>query len=288
VAEAEASPRAAWSDRPSGAYGLAVHGLEPCRRLLPIAGHDWPAVRIESRRRENGERPPQILDDDQALIWTRDGGHAMLDRRRGTATAFHATPLGPEELVHPLLAYAGAVFGGWMGRYAFHAGTLVADGRAWAMLGGTQSGKSTLLAAVAGQGYEVLADDTLIVDGGERAFAGPRCIDLRDPAPEILGVRDRVSPVRTPVRYRMTVPPIASEVPLGGWIHLAWGSSVAVNPIPLGERLARLSRLRAWQPERDALAMLDLAALPAFELRRPRSWDLLPRAAEAVLETVRG
>lgn len=270
-----------------GAYGLTVHGLERSRGLLPKAAHDWPTVRIESRRSEGGGRPPQCLDGDQSVIWTRDGGHALLDRRRRTATAFHARILGSQELIHPLLAYAGAVFGHWLGRFAFHAGTLVAGGRAWALLGERESGKSTLLAAAAAEGCEVLADDTLVLED-RRAFAGPRCIDLRDPAPEKLGLRDRVAPVRTPVRYRLTVPQIASEVPLGGWIHLAWGDSVAMKRIPPSERLERLASLRAWQPERDALALLDLAALPAFELRRPRSWKLLPRATETVLETVQG
>jgi hypothetical protein len=241
-------------------------------------------VRIESQRIESRERPPQRLDDDEALIWTRDGGHTVFDRRRRIVTAFHATTLAPEELIHPLLACTGAVFGGWLGRHAFHAGTLVAGGSGWALLGGSESGKSTLLAALVAEGCEVLADDTLVIEGG-KAFAGPRCIDLRDPAPQQLGVGAGVAPVRDPVRYRLTLPPIATDVPLGGWIHLAWSDSFAVATIPPGERLERLSRLRAWQP-RDALALLDLAALPAFELRRPRSWALLPRATEAVLNTV--
>ena len=285
LAAREPDPRAVRSGSASGAYGLAVHGLESCRRLLPAADPGWPAVRIDSRELETRERPPQRLDDDEALIWTRDDGHALFDRRRGVVTAFRATALAPEELIHPLLARAGAVFGAWMGRYAFHAGTVVAGGRAWALLGGRESGKSTLLAALAAAGCGVLADDTLVLEDG-RAFAGPRCIDLRDPAPKRLGVGDRVVPVRDPVRYRLALPAIAGEVALGGWIHLAWADSVEVKPIPPGERLGRLSRLRAWQPERDALALLDLAALPAFELRRPRSWEALARTADAVLNAV--
>jgi hypothetical protein len=61
-----------------------------------------------------------------------------------------------------------------------------------------------------------------------------------------------------------------------------------VEPISPSERLERLAGQRAWQGETEALVLLDLALFPAFELRRPRSWELVPPTVDAVLETAKG
>jgi hypothetical protein len=233
--------------------------------------------------RRDTDPPPPRIGTDSAVVPVDGGGHALLDRRRRTLTVIHPEPLQAEDLVHPLLARAGRIFGHWLGRHLFHAGVFAADGGAWALVGEHESGKSTMLAALALAGAEVIADDALVVEDGI-AFAGPRCIDLRPPAPERLGIRDRVKPVDPRGRRRLILPMVPGELPITGWIYLAWGEHVSVEEIGARERVERLARACKWPATRDPLPLLDFAGLPTYELRRPRSWELVPATAEAVLQ----
>ena len=127
----------------------------------------------------------------------------------------------------------------WLGREGFHGGGIVVDGGVWAVLGDKTAGKSTTLAWLARAGVGVVSDDVLIVDG-ETVLAGPRSIDLREEAAERLGTGELIGRVGARDRWRVTLAPIAAELPLRGWITLEWGEAVAVEPIRGAERLRAL------------------------------------------------
>jgi hypothetical protein len=90
-------------------------------------------------------------------------------------------------------------------------------------------------------------------------------------------------------RWRAKLAPVAAEAPVRGWVALAWGPAVAVRPVPPADRLPRLLAHAAIVPEPvNPADLLDLAALPMLVLERPRSFDALPSACDALLEAIDG
>ena len=219
---------------------------------------------------------------DEATIPLVEGGYAVLDRGRLRVT-FHG-PSSPwtDWIVHPTLGLVGSIFGTWLGRHAIHAGAVVVDGGAWALIGDSGAGKSTTLAWLAGAGYPILADDVVVTDGS-RAFAGPRAIDLVPSSLRYLGPDSR-QVGDDEERHRVKVGSVEPEVQLRGWIVLAWGEGPTLRPIPPAERLGVLvDNLTLPVAGPSSGLMLDLARLPGFELRRPRRLETLPDAGAAIV-----
>ncbi|MFF0152999.1 hypothetical protein [Micromonospora sp. NPDC005203] len=264
-----------------GVYGLRVHGLDEVVELSPVDDDalDWPAVRV--RQLDQPAPPPVPLDGRQGTRILADGRTLALDRLRGTAT-FYGPPLTPDVLAHPYLAPVATTLNRWVGRETFHSGAFVLAGRAWAVLGPRTAGKSSLVAALAARGVPILTDDILVVDRAD-ALAGPRCVDLRQPVP---GVALPARAVRGGERLRVALPPITSRVPLGGWFFLRWGAAVTRTRLPGASLLARLAGLRSFgQLPSDAAALLSIAALPAWELTRPRDWAALDDTHRLLVDT---
>ncbi|MEH1101635.1 hypothetical protein [Micromonospora sp. CPCC 205561] len=263
-------------------YGLCVHGLDGVAEL-PAArdtrpGH--PAVLV--RQVAGPPPPPAPLTGRRGVRVLADGRTLEVDRERGTAT-FHGPPLTPDVLAHPYLAPVATTFNRWAGRETFHSGAFVRAGRAWAVVGPRTAGKSSLLAALAARDVPVVADDILVLDGAD-VFAGPRCVDLRQPVP---GATLPTRAVRSGERLRVGLPPIADRVPLGGWLFLGWGLSVALDRVPGPTLLSRLAALRSfgYLPS-DPAALLTAAALPAWDLRRPRDWSALDDTFRLIEDTL--
>ncbi|WP_433228174.1 hypothetical protein ACQP2H_18200 [Micromonospora sp. CA-248260] len=262
-------------------YGLCVHGLDEVEELPPSDAHpDRPAVRVGQTTAV--PPPPVPIDLDGGVRVLADGRTLAVDRRRGTAT-FHGPPLAPDVLAHPYLAPVATVFNRWAGRETFHSGAFVHAGRAWAVVGPRTAGKSSLLAALAARDVPVVADDILVVDQTE-VYAGPRCIDLREPVPgPVLSTRT----VRSGERLRVALPPIADRTPLGGWLFLGWDRTPTTTPVPPAELLARLAGCRSWpRLPTDPTALLGIAALPAWDLSRPRDWAVLGPTLRLVERTL--
>ncbi|MFG1841381.1 hypothetical protein ACGFH8_23520 [Micromonospora sp. NPDC049175] len=265
-----------------GVYGLRVHGLDGVTELPPADGAalGWPAVRVGQLHVP--PPAPSPLNDARGTRILADGRTLAVDRLWGTAT-FYGPPLAPDVLAHPYLAPVATTVNRWAGRETFHSGAFVLAGRAWAVLGPRTAGKSSLLTALAARDVPILTDDILVVDGAD-AFAGPRCVDLRQPVP---GVGLPTRPVRAGDLLRVGLPPIASRVPLGGWLFLRWGAAVTLTRLPGGALLARLARQRSFgQLRSDPAALLALAALPAWELIRPRDWAALADTHRLVADAV--
>jgi len=271
---------------PGGAYGLRLTNVEQARRFLAPARPSWPRLEIK-RRLGDGEAEQEWLTENEALVRLQTGGEIRLDRGRGRATYVVPRRLSAAELVHPFLAPAAAVMSYWLGRECFHAGGFVAGGKAWGLIGDRGSGKSSTVAELALAGVPIVGDDLLVVDHQPIAFAGPRAVDLRADAAARLGVGESLGVVGARERWRLPLPASDPEIALGGWIFLAWGEHVETIPVPGSERLVRLNTGRGINlPPQDPTKLLDLASLPAWELRRPKSWRSAGDALERLLDSV--
>ncbi len=263
-----------------GAYGLSFAIPFAPGALLP-AGPAWPLVALE---RAVGHVPvaPNVIDGEEARFHFAGEAGLRVDRASSRALFTSPTRLSDDELLHPFLAPVGAAFAWWAHREAFHAGAVVIDGRAWAIVGDKGAGKSTLLAALGTAGHPVVCDDMLVLADG-MAFAGPRCVDLREPAAEQLGVGECTLRPPEP-RWRVRLAPAPPVTPLAGWIFLAWGEEAGTAPIPASVLLPRLAANRSiLVAPGDPAVLLDLAALPAWELRRPAEWSALSDSADRLV-----
>ena len=275
---------------PVGAYGLQVVGIDGADAWLGPVPERFPALRVESglgRRPASGGDERLVTDNrvvfelgpDRGLVVERGGGTAA------SATCWDARPPTAAEAVHPLLTAAAAVVGAWSGYDAFHAAAVVGAGGAWGLLGVKGSGKSTLAAAMAANGHAVVCDDMLALRGGT-AFAGPRCVDLRTDAAVRLGMGHDLRTDGPRPRWRVGLAPLDAELPLAGWVLLTWGERLDLVRVAPRDVLACLGSHQTWpHPPIDPSTLLDLAARPAWELRRPRDWSSLADVVGA-LETV--
>lgn len=270
-----------------GAYGLALDGAEAARRFLLPASPEWPRFRIENRI-DRLERVSDRLDEDRAEIALLSGGVLFLDRAGARAEFVTREPLSPDELVHPGLAPVAAVTAYWLGRQSFHAGAFALGRDVWALLADREGGKSTTLAWLAARGHPIVCDDMLVLDG-DAAFSGPRILDLRSESAQRLGVGEHRGRVGARERWRTELDAVPAGTRFRGWIFLSWGDDVAVERVRATEVLPRLVphlglRVPPARPER----LLELAALPGFEFRRPRGWSRFDEAGELLLAALAG
>jgi hypothetical protein len=266
-----------------GAYGFELVGVPgPPSQLVEVEA-GWPKLELV---RVTAESPdgPSWFGAAQAEIRLVAGDRLRVEREPLRATFTTASPLSDAALVHPYLAPAAAVAAYWLGREAFHAGAVVVDDGVWGVMGEKESGKSSLLAWLALQGYGVFADDSLIVDG-DLAFAAPRSIDLRERPAAALGVGEPMGSIGDRQRWRLTLGEVPRACRLRGWVFLAWSDDLALIPLAPGERLRQMfnNRMVRGLPPVDPTALLELAALPAFEFARPRQWDQLASAADRLV-----
>jgi hypothetical protein len=229
------------------------------------------------------EADGEFVDEDNARIRLRTGGWIELNRDPGRARYTVPAPLSPEELVHPFLAPVAGVCAHWHGRESIHGGGIALGDTVWGVVGDQHAGKSSLLAALAIAGTDVVCDDVLVVDDRE-AFAGPRTVDLREDAAAALGVGDEIGLTGARERWRLQLEPLDRPLTLGGFVFTEWAEAIETRRLPASEALARLYRNRSIRvPPRDPAAFLQFSALPAWELRRPRTWSSMPETLELML-----
>ena len=244
----------------AAAYGFRIAG-GPDGWLAVDGGDDWPLLTL-------APDPTVSLEDQARVDWGRM--HADV-----------CAELPPDEVVHPLLGRMLPLLADARGIDALHGGLLLGADGAWAVIGARESGKSSLLAQCHRDGASVLSDDIVVLEG-TRCFAGPRCIDLREEPARTLGPG---VPVRGGTKRRIRLPAAPAEAELAGCVWLAWGDETALEPLRPSHRLARLVAHRAEQLwPRDPSLVLDLAVLPAFELRREGGLQSLPASARVLME----
>jgi hypothetical protein len=262
---------------------LRLTGVDGDGELAVHGAADFPTVRL-ARLVEPVEPDSRHHFRITHASFSVGNGRVLVEREPATATMRSPVPLEEAEVVHPWLSRVGGMFGHWLGRDVLHGGAFTAGGGAWAVLGSSEAGKSTLLAELAGAGYEVVADDTLVIGDG-LVYAGPRCIDLRPDAATVIGARD-TRPCRGGTRLRLRLAPALAAVPLVGVVHLTWGQARELRRVEAARRI-ELLRAASWLGPLDPIdkhTLLHMAALPTHELVRPRRFD----ARRETVATLRG
>jgi hypothetical protein len=271
-------------DRAQTAYGLRFRGLPDVPELAFAERRDnlQPAVTVLLSKADESSPALHTLDDRHSVRRLADGRVLALSRGDSTAT-FYGPPLDPGVLAHPYLGPVATTFNRWLGRESFHAGAFVVNDRAYVVLGPRTAGKSSLLAALAARQLPIISDDIVVTDGRD-AFAGPRCIDLRERLP---GAGAAVVRARDDSRWRMLLPAISRRVTLGGWIYLRWGSRMSMQRVPPRELLRRLAAGRAGPGlASDPSVLLSLAALGSWDLERRQDWSQLDAVLDQLVATV--
>jgi hypothetical protein len=266
--------------QPLGVYGFALHGIEPPPHLLVPVDESAPPLGVF--RVPDGQLPPSATELRGPLL---GGGEVGMDVAHGNA--YYAMPrwVPDDEMLHPWLAPAAFWRAHHVGRLVIHGGLVAAGGRAVAVVGEREAGKSSLTASIAfcGRELDVLTDDVIVVDG-DRVFAGPRCIDLRPSALGFFGERLPMRPARDNTRYRVELPPCPPDATLTGIVVLRWSDAFEMRPVAPPMRLPTLlQHLAVVDTGRPtAHRLLDLAALPMWLFERPKDARLLDRSVDEV------
>jgi hypothetical protein len=275
-----------------GAYGIAVTGMrgDPRAAGLVDVADDAPVIVVRVVPFEAGaDRPPTEIGDDQAHLRLLDGWLHM-DREQRTATFHLPFELSDSMLAHPYLGPVGGLWARWSGREAFHCGAVLVDGTAWALLGPKEAGKSTTVAWLATHGFDVMADDLLVVELGPHpvCHVGPRFIDLRAPTAQRLlgdGIPQMLVEVRNGERHRFPLGHAPPTAPLGGFLLLEEADDLSIELIPPADRLQRISEHRMVRLlPTDPIGLLDLVPLPTAVLRRPKDFDRMDDVTTAITD----
>jgi hypothetical protein len=267
-----------------GAYGLEIKGLGSPELLNPLpAGLGWPAVRVARKAHASlARRESSAPEEERTEIALLGGDRVIVDRGASSATLLTASDGDDGRMAHPFLAVVGALFGWWLGHDLFHGGAVAIGGKSWAIIGEQGAGKSSLLAQLAATGHTVMADDLVVIDEG-CVLAGPRCIDLREPAIGLVETPKPTHFVRAGERHRLVLGSSPPAVPLAGWIFLSWGDRFRARPLAPRERLSRLLAERC-----AGKRLLELVHLPGWDLERPHRSGSIPAAGELVAHLAAG
>jgi len=267
-----------------GAYGLHLPDLSDAADLLVEAPEGWPRWQIVLAA--GSGTPTEFVEQSRARVCSEPSGWVDIDLSTRTSTMNLPQELPHAEIAHPFLGSTAVVVAHWRGLQSFHAGAFITDSGAWAILGYKGAGKSSLLAALSGMGVPILTDDVLVIGEQLQGFAGPRCIDLRRETASALNVGVDLGVVGARERWRLQLDPVATELPLAGWICLEWGEP-AILPVPAHERIRSLYQsiaLRVEQHDPGVLArLMDLLVLPMVCVQRRRSIATLNETAATVL-----
>lgn len=264
-----------------GAYGLSYGGVGFPPRFIEPELH-WQHWDISFEREVRLPEPEWTPD--RAVFHMRPAGAVVIDRTSSTSRILLPETPPLEALAHPLLGLTAVAAAGWDGAPNYHAGSFVHHGRAWLIAADAEAGKSSMLAWFATHGVDILADDLSVVRRGV-VQAGPRCIDLRPGAAEHFGIGDDVGVIGTRRRWRVGLPPVTAEVPMGGWVRPRWADGISVGELSAEERLRTMALMRGFvRIDPDPAQALRLLALPAIDFARPRDWSRVDEAMRALLE----
>ena len=269
----------------AAAYGYRIAGIDAGAMLAVRGAQAWPVLSVSTGIDSRDGARRVDLGPDRACIDTL-AARLVLERGPVRLTVLADGRLPDADLVHPCLWPAAAVFARWRGLETLHGGAFVDDrGDAWAVLGDRGAGKSSLLAVLARAGRDVVADDLLVLDGGD-CFAGPRCVDLRPDAVHEVGL-DALPFVRSTCRRRLVLGPCDGRFMLRGCVYLEWGERVGVEPLAPGEHLGRLTgHRRIAGLGANVEQLMELSGLPAFVLRRPQTAESAQDAHAALFAAI--
>jgi hypothetical protein len=262
---------------PRGAYGLSLPDLPGQQWLNPVPG-DWPRWDL-SYAPMSAPDDAQWVTADGARLRIRPEGAVLIDRKLRMSTITMATPPPGDAYVHPLLGTTAIMAAEWSGRLAFHGGCVLdRHGRAWALLGERESGKSTALAWFHLNGRTVLADDIILTDGTD-TLVGPRCVDLREGSSRRFGLGRDIGVVGTRRRWRVDLEETVANAPLGGFVVLDWGAEPTLESVSLNDKPSLVAPHRGLVVgQQHPLAWLELLRVPMWIFRRPQDWRVMDDA----------
>jgi hypothetical protein len=270
-------------------YGLSVSGIGTIGGVTAPPPADAPRLHVTRAVGRAADPAFVSYTDDRVVLALIDEGQLVVERRPATATYLIPHAISDDELLHPWLVPAIAVTAGWHGRRVLHGGLVGTSGRAVALVADKEGGKSTLLSWLAVQGEVDIYSDDLVVLDEDTAFAGPRCIDLRQPTVDNMTLDGRVRLVRDGTRWRLTLPAAPPTVTLAGVIVLEWGDTPSLEPVRPSQRLAALlphSIGYGLPPGADGI--LGFVRYPVWRLVRPKNWDALPASAALIRRVLDG
>lgn len=262
-----------------GAYGISLSELAQ-HEVVPAAEREWPEYTIEWSA---GPAAPSELTDRVPVM---GGGELFLDNSARRVLFSDADRPSPAAFLHPWLSLIATVVSRARGFDTFHAGGVVIGGKVWAFLGEKEAGKTSTLAWLAQHGWTVTSDDLVVIDG-DRSYAGPGCLDLREEAARHLGLGTRETLLPGRDRWRVWLPSPPASTPFGGFILPEWGREASVEPVPTTERVRRVIAHRAYLvPQGQERRIVELCAFPMFAWRRPRDFAQLPGAATTLVRAL--
>jgi hypothetical protein len=270
-----------------GVYGLRIGGLQEAARWMHTVPEDAPELEVELTG-DVAAVDARRIDRDGLDVRLRGPNDVriLMQRASGRVEYRFAGRVPPAaDVLHPHLAPAAAAVHAWEGRETIHAGAFRTPQGAVLLLGGSQAGKSSMLAWLGVElGQEVVTDDLCVLDHGA-VLPGPCCIDLREPTADRYASRWSAQLVRSDERIRLRLNSTGGEpVPVAGAVALGWADRVRIEPIRPAERLALIAAQRYYGSlEADPGAVLELLTRPMIRLLRPRDLSLLPAAAEALV-----
>lgn len=188
--------------------------------------------------------------------------------RDGEAPTFEAEPDAPARLVEKVRGgVVRALVRHLHGHVSLHAAAVADDAGAIAFLGDSGAGKSTLASALARQGFSLLSDDILFVEG-TTALPSELTSYLDDAAAKAL--RGTPTIAKDPKELRVLV-------------ALSYGDSASVRRLrgheaarALGRALVRFVLDEEAVHEADMRRLADLAkGVTMIELTRPRGFEHL-------------
>jgi hypothetical protein len=267
-----------------GAYGLNLPRV-PGQQWLNEVPDEWPTWDIEYSGA--AVEQDQRISADQARLNIRPDGMVHIDRLSATSVVLVDSAPPEAAYVHPLLGTTAIMAAEWAGRISFHGGCVLdRAGRAWALIGDREAGKSTTLAWFHMHGRTVFADDVVITDGIQ-VVVGPRCIDLREASSRRFGLGQDIGVVGTRPRWRVDLPQTVSTAPLGGFVVLGWASESTIEPVPLADRARMLGNHRGLLVgQQHVMPWLEALAAPMWLLRRPQDWAALDAHMEKLVDTL--
>lgn len=281
------------------AYGLTIES----ELLLPefIAADGVPDVTI--RWGDGSEQfPAEWLDQytayravpGETVMWMRGVGAFWL--RAGRDIVVVPAPQADERLIQLYIAgNAMAAVLHQRGMCVLHASSVAVEGAAYAFIGASGQGKSSMAAALVAQQCDLVTDDLVVIDPTDTTLMVPPGypqIKISEEAAVCLGYdlaalplahdgyRERV--YRAPQRFA------SAPVPLAGVYILADGDDVQVDVLPLQRAFALVLEhsygLRVFHQTIDTAAHLAAVSrivreVPFFTLRRPRVLASLPELA---------
>jgi hypothetical protein len=221
-----------------------VNGATALQTLLPLLpGHPGPAsvqLTIDAPGPSVPARPPDESGAD-LVAWREDGSIAFRHESGATACVQgDRASVGslPTHGARRLLPLALTQLLGRHDRFVLHGAGLVRDGTAYLALGDTGSGKSTLSLAALTGGWQVLADDLVVIrEGSNRVeVAGiPRTVVVSEALVATTGERGLMAgarPVADDSRRRCELPP---DVLTPGWWPVAGCLLLGHSTRPPGE-----------------------------------------------------